>query len=65
MQTAIEIAKVDHQLVVRLNQAWTKRATVCAPDKAEVSEAFDPARPDYPRVHGAVFPSSEVPGPER
>ncbi|VVP53213.1 hypothetical protein PS903_05416 [Pseudomonas fluorescens] len=48
MQTAIEIAKVDHQLVVRLNQAWTKRATVCAPDKAEPREAFDPARPDYP-----------------
>jgi hypothetical protein len=48
MQTAIEIAKVDHQLVVRLNQAWTKRATVCAPDKAGASEAFDPTRPDYP-----------------
>ncbi|MBH1968486.1 MAG: diiron oxygenase [Pseudomonadales bacterium] len=48
MQTAIEIAKVDHQLIVRLNQAWTKRATVCAPDKALVSEPFDPARPDYP-----------------
>lgn len=48
MQTAIEIAKVDHQLVVRLNRAWTKRATVCSPDKLAVSEAFDPARPDYP-----------------
>jgi hypothetical protein len=48
MQTAIEIAKVDHQLIVRLNQAWTKRATVCAPDKALVNEPFDPARPDYP-----------------
>ena len=48
MQTAIEIAKVDHQLVVRLNQAWTKRATVCAPDKTGASEAFDPTRPDYP-----------------
>jgi hypothetical protein len=48
MQTAIEIAKVDHQLVVRLNQAWAKRATVCAPGKAGASEAFDPTRPDYP-----------------
>ncbi|MHC8304360.1 diiron oxygenase [Pseudomonas sp. PB3P13] len=48
MQTAIEIAKVDHQLVVRLNQAWTKRATVCSPDKLAVSEAFDPALADYP-----------------
>lgn len=49
MQTAIEIAKVDHQLVIRLNQAWAKRATVCAPDKAGISEVFDPARADYPQ----------------
>jgi len=55
MQTAIEIAKVDHQLVVRLNQAWTKRATVCAPDKAEASEAFDPTRPDYPECMVPFF----------
>ncbi len=48
MQTAIEIAKVDHQLIVRLNQAWTRRATVCSPDKWSVDEVFDPARPDYP-----------------
>lgn len=49
MQTAIEIAKVDHQLVVRLNQAWTRRATVCSPEKTSVEEVFDPARPDYPQ----------------
>jgi len=55
MQTAIEIAKVDHQLVVRLNQAWTKRATVCAPDKAEPREAFDPTRPDYPEAMVPFF----------
>lgn len=55
MQTAIEIAKVDHQLVVRLNQAWTKRATVCAPDTLVVSEAFDPARPDYPECMVPFF----------
>lgn len=48
MQTAIEIAKVDHQLIVRLNQAWTRRATVCSPEKAVVDEVFDPSRPDYP-----------------
>jgi hypothetical protein len=48
MQTAIEIATVDHQLVVRLNQAWSKRATVCSPDRANVVEAFDPTRADYP-----------------
>ena len=62
MQTAIEIAKVDHQLVVRLNQAWTKRATVCAPDKTGASEAFDPTRPDYPEsmvpfFHHPKFPA--------
>ncbi|MEX3775642.1 diiron oxygenase [Pseudomonas sp. MYb118] len=55
MQTAIEIAKVDHQLVVRLNQAWTKRATVCSPDKAQVNETFDPARPDYPECMVPFF----------
>jgi hypothetical protein len=55
MKTAIEIAKVDHQLVVRLNQAWTRRATVCSPDKALVSEAFDPARPDYPECMVPFF----------
>ncbi|MVV47759.1 aminobenzoate oxygenase [Pseudomonas sp. PB120] len=55
MQTAIEMAKVDHQLVVRLNQAWTKRATVCAPDKLSVSEAFDPTRPDYPECMVPFF----------
>jgi len=49
MQTAIEIVKVDHQLVVRLNQAWTRRATVCSPEKTSVEEVFDPARPDYPQ----------------
>jgi hypothetical protein len=48
MQTAIEIAQVDHQLIVRLNQAWTKRATVCSPDSGVVEDVFDPARPDYP-----------------
>ncbi|KJH73787.1 MULTISPECIES: diiron oxygenase [unclassified Pseudomonas] len=55
MQTAIEIAKVDHQLIVRLNQAWTKRATVCAPDKWQAGEAFDPARPDYPECMVPFF----------
>jgi len=55
MQTAIEIAQVDHQLIVRLNQAWTKRATVCAPDKAQVNEVFDPARPDYPECMVPFF----------
>lgn len=55
MQTAIEIAKVDHQLVVRLNQAWTRRATVCSPDKAVVDEVFDPARPDYPECMVPFF----------
>lgn len=55
MQTAIEIAKVDHQLVVRLNQAWTKRATVCSPDKLAVSEAFDPALADYPECMVPFF----------
>ncbi|KAB0500312.1 diiron oxygenase [Pseudomonas vancouverensis] len=49
MQTAIEIATVDHQLIIRLNQAWTKRATVCSPERAQVNEVFDPARPDYPQ----------------
>ncbi len=48
METAIEIVSVDHQLVIRLNQAWSKRATVCSPAKADVSEAFDPTRADYP-----------------
>lgn len=48
MQTAIEIATVDRQLVVRLNQAWSKRATVCSPDRANVVEEFDPTRADYP-----------------
>lgn len=48
MQTAIEIATVDHQLVVRLNQVWSKRATVCSPDKTAAVETFDPARADYP-----------------
>ncbi len=55
MQTAIEIARVDHQLVVRLNQAWTKRATVCSPDKLAVSEAFDPALADYPECMVPFF----------
>ncbi|VVM78350.1 hypothetical protein PS645_02133 [Pseudomonas fluorescens] len=55
MQTAIEIASVDHQLVVRLNQAWTKRATVCSPDKLAVSEAFDPALADYPECMVPFF----------
>ncbi|WP_460140226.1 diiron oxygenase [Pseudomonas sp. S2_E01] len=55
MQTAIEIAKVDHQLVVRLNQAWTRRATVCSPDKSAVDEVFDPGRPDYPECMVPFF----------
>ena len=55
MQTAIEIAKVDHQLVVRLNQAWTKRATVCSPEKTSVNEVFDPSRPDYPECMVPFF----------
>src|SRR5471032_10958 len=55
MQTAIEIAKVDHQLVVRLNQAWTKRATVCSPQKTGVDETFDPTRPDYPECMVPFF----------
>lgn len=55
MQTAIEIAEVDHQLIVRLNQAWTKRATVCSPDKGQINEVFDPARPDYPECMVPFF----------
>jgi hypothetical protein len=55
MQTAIEIAQVDHQLIVRLNQAWTKRATVCSPDRGSVNEVFDPARPDYPQAMVPFF----------
>ncbi|WP_349733642.1 diiron oxygenase [Pseudomonas jessenii] len=55
MQTAIEIAQVDHQLIVRLNQAWTKRATVCSPDRGQVEEVFDPARPDYPECMVPFF----------
>ncbi|MBD0681365.1 diiron oxygenase [Pseudomonas sp. PSB11] len=55
MQTAIEIAQVDHQLIVRLNQAWIKRAAVCSPDKAQINEVFDPARPDYPECMVPFF----------
>ncbi|WP_433738776.1 diiron oxygenase [Pseudomonas putida] len=55
MQTAIEIAQVDHQLVVRLNQAWTRRATVCSPEKTAVDEVFDPSRPDYPECMVPFF----------
>ncbi|SDS06324.1 P-aminobenzoate N-oxygenase AurF [Pseudomonas asplenii] len=48
MQQAIVIAKVDHKLVVQLNKAWTKRATVCAGDKFALIDVFDPSKPDYP-----------------
>ncbi|VVQ04236.1 hypothetical protein [Pseudomonas fluorescens] len=48
MQTAIEIAQADHQLIVRIIQAWTKCATVCSPDRGQAEEVSDPARPDDP-----------------
>lgn len=39
---------VNHQLVRQLNKGWPKRATVCAVEKFQVDEEFDPSRPDYP-----------------
>lgn len=41
-------ASVDHQLVRHLNKGWPKRATVCAIEKFQVDDEFDPAKPDYP-----------------
>ncbi|KPC52723.1 diiron oxygenase [Amantichitinum ursilacus] len=39
---------VNHDLVRHLNRAWPKRATVCAVDRFQIEDEFDPARPDYP-----------------
>lgn len=39
--------EVDHQLIRNLNQAWSKRATVCSIAKFE-TEAFDTTKTDYP-----------------
>jgi hypothetical protein len=47
MSQAIQ-APVDHQLVRHLNKGWPKRATVCAVEKFQIDEEFDPSRPDYP-----------------
>lgn len=54
-------ASPDLLLVRHLNQAWPRRAAVCAMADAE-PEAFDPQRPDYP---GRLVPFFDHPAFQR
>lgn len=38
----------NQEIVLRLNAAWTRRATVCNAAAVDVDSTFDPVLPDYP-----------------